>query len=291
MKLIMSLSCLCLVLAAQSGTSRRIAFATEFEGKLRLLDYSTARIRSIDVGLSQLNSIAYCKAAALLALEGEDEREESAYALYLWHLDTGKGELLHRAGAGENYYRPTFDPACQYLYAVSLSLGLGRYSLSGKGWDRVQITGAKVQILQEVAFSRSGRKVAISPENFKGFLIAGNEGKQLVVERSVLADFLGCISPIWIGDETLLFAGRREKGYQCLWRYDLETDKVRQLTYPPLGTRDFLSLSADGRTIVFTATTSRADWKLWEISVDGTGLRQLTRGSGSSNQLSPVWVE
>jgi sugar lactone lactonase YvrE len=112
------------------------------------------------------------------------------------------------------------------------------------------------------------------------------------VKQHVLSDFLNCMSPVWIGDETLLFAGLRGEGLEevpeYIWRFDLRTGKLRHLTDRSLGTNNYLTLSADEKTIVFTATTRSTEWRLWEISVDGTGLRQLTRGKTSPAHLSPV---
>lgn len=285
------LLCLSLILVGQSLPPRRIAFATEFDGRLRVVDYNTGKVSVTDLGLDQLGDIAYCPEEDLLAFDGEPADKE-LHGLYLLHMSGGRKEPIQEATAGENYYRPVFDRGCHYLYAPNISIGLGRYSLSTRKWERVRIS-PDVPIVQQVTFSRSGQQVALSPEKFNGFLIASNENEKLAVRRRVLTEFRSCASPAWIGDDSLVFSGSRpQDDYVFLWRYDLATHNLRQLTHAPLGARGFLSLSADEKTIVFTAGRgASADWKLWTISIDGTGLRQITHGGQESSHLSPVWLD
>jgi hypothetical protein len=55
MKKTIALSCVCLLLAAQTPVPRRIAFVSESEGKLRILDYRTGKIHLLDVGVEELS--------------------------------------------------------------------------------------------------------------------------------------------------------------------------------------------------------------------------------------------
>jgi Tol biopolymer transport system component len=289
MKTLSGLLCICLTIAAQSPPQRQIAFAIEFEQGLRLVNAETGSISVIDTGLDFLEDIGSCKGSDLLAMDGEIDRR---YRFYLLHLGNGQKDLLQDASAGESYLSPTFSADCGYLYAVSMAVGVVRFSVSQKRWERIRITGASVPIVQQVAFSKSGRTVAISPERYNEFLIARNEGNRLVVERSVLKEFYSCLSPVWVGDEAILFVGRRAKDddVQRLWKYEVVTGEVRPLTQSPLATRDRLSLSSDEKTIVLSATDGTAGGRgLWTVSVNGTRLRRLTHSK--EWVLSSAWVE
>jgi len=154
----------------------------------------------------------------------------------------------------------------------------------------VPIIGSSSLNPQGLSFSKSGDKVALSPGNFQGFLVGNVKDGTIIIKEHVLADF-SCISPRWAGENDLIFAGRRAAGLQFIWKYDLATKKITQLSQPPIGSRDFLDLSNDERTIVFTGTSEKLEWRLWKIAIDGSDLKLLTRGGELSSHLSPVWIE
>jgi Tol biopolymer transport system component len=283
------------VLLAHFPPSRRIAFVREHTEGLYLLDYGSGRSHTLDVGMSNVQGLAYSAKAALLAFEGSKDEDEPP-ALYVFHLKDRRRELIHKASEDDILYRPAFDPDGNHVYAVNYSRGIFRYTLAKKTWDRVPVSGGGAVLNpQMLAFSKTGKKVAISPAHFQGFLIARVVGGGFVLEQHLLTDFRSCTSPQWIGDQAIVFAGRREEGPQYLWRLNLGSGGgVTQLTHPPMYTRDFLSLSADETTVVFTGSDTKEPlaWRLWQISVDGAGLRQLTRGGYALySHLWPVWIE
>jgi hypothetical protein len=248
-------------------------------------------MRELNVGLSDIGNLAYAGTKDLLAFEGAKGHEQP-HSLYLLHLKGNKVELIYKEASGKpSLYRPQFDPKGDHLYALNYSDGIYRYSLANRTWEKVRVSGIESLNTQGLSFSKSGRKVAISPGDFKGFYIARVENGEFSVEEHVLTDFSSCISPQWIGDEGVVFAGRKEAGLQYLWKVELPSGKLVQITGPPIEVRDFLTLSKDEKTIVFTATGKQLEWRLWEVSIDGTGLKQLTRGGSLSGHLSPVWIE
>ena len=97
--------------------------------------------------------------------------------------------------------------------------------------------------------------------------------------------------PRWIDDRSIVFAGRHSSGYQSLWKLDLESGEAIRLTRSPLGTRDYLALSGQRDKIVFSASSVDRQWRLWQVGIDGSDLRQITRGGEHSGHLSPVWIE
>jgi hypothetical protein len=220
------------VLLAHFPPSRRIAFVREHTEGLYLLDYGSGRSHTLDVGMSNVQGLAYSAKAALLAFEGSKDEDEPP-ALYVFHLKDRRRELIHKASEDDILYRPAFDPDGNHVYAVNYSRGIFRYSLAKKTWDRVPVSGGGAVLNpQMLAFSKTGKKVAISPGHFQGFLIARVVGGGFVLEQHLLTDFRSCISPQWIGDQAIVFAGRREDGPQYLWRLDLGSGGVAQLTHP-----------------------------------------------------------
>ncbi len=281
--------CTCAI-GAENPTPPSIAFSPEHDGGLYVLDVGSGKLREIDVGLPNIGDLAYSTRAKLLAFEGSRGHGQ-LQSLYLLELEDYEKDLIYEATSNETLYRPQFDPSGQYLYAVNYSTGIYRFTLTDRTWKRVQVSGVEKLNPQGVAFSKSGQQVAISPGNFQGFLIASVESNGFVVKDHVLAKFGSCISPQWIGDSAIVFAGRKEPGLQFIWKLDLESGTVTRITSPPLGVRDFLSLSRDERTIVFTGTAEKFEWRLWQVGIDGTGLRKLTKGGTLSGHLSPVWLE
>jgi hypothetical protein len=280
-------------MAADKASCRMIAFTTEFEGELQLLNCSSGEIRRLNVGWVAAGDLAYSGAGDLLAFD-EGEGPGRSGSLYLLHLKTLKVERIYKeVRAKHSLYRPQFDPEGSYLYAVNYFAGIYRYCLASRAWKKIRISGIDALKPQGLSFSKSGRKVAISAGDFKGFYIAGVANGAFDVQGRVATDFLSCISPQWIGDEEIVFAGRKEAGLQHIWKLDFSSGRLDQITGLHIGTRDFLSLSRDEKTIVFTGTSldEKLELGIWKISIDGTGLKQLTHRGPLSGSLSPVWIE
>ncbi len=145
---------------------------------------------------------------------------------------------------------------------------------------------------------------------FVGLFLAGDivQGKQEVAgsdsPREFLLDLLG-------GHEEIVFACRQEgqdghwyanfgyyagddqrKAYRALGRLcklNVRTGKLTMLVDDPGGTVRDPQVHYDGRRIVFSYRKGGTDsFHLYEISVDGTGLRQLT--DGPYNDFEPTYL-
>ena len=285
-------------LAAENASLPKIAFAAE-EGGLYQLDPSSGKISKIDVGKLDVGRLAYSPRIQVLAFEGSSEHEQPP-SLYLLHLKGLKKECIHKVDP--NSYQsfwgsPTFDPTGEFLYAMNQLDGIYRYSLSEKNWERVHVSGAlKALNPSEVAFSKSGRQAAITQTavgdgDFNGLLLAKVEKNGFVIQKRILDSFIHpCGSPQWIGDEAIVFAGRTEPGLEYIWKLDLKSGELKRITDSSVGTQNDLTLSKDEKTLVFKATSAKIlEWSLWQVSIDGTGLKQLTGGQFGSR--SPVWIE
>ncbi len=291
------------VIAADKASCKTIAFTTEYEGELQLLHSASGEIRKLNVGRVSAGNLAYSSTRDLLAFD-EAEGLGRSGSLYLLDLKTLKVERIY--SGKPSLYRPQFDPEGSCLYAFSYFDGIYKYCLASRAWEKISISGIDSLNFNPgvPSFSKSGRRVAMPLTGFigkvpvsrgapTGFYIARVENGRFTVVDTVATDFLDCGSPQWIGDEKIVFAGRKEEGLQYIWKLDLTFGTLDQITRRPIGTRDFLSLSRDEKAIVFTGADSdkQIEWKLWQVSTDGTGLKQLTGGDPDIGHLSPVWIE
>jgi hypothetical protein len=269
-----------------------IAFFAEHEGGLHLLESSTEAPTRLNVGFVNVGNLAYSTTARLLAFEASNSHE-ALRSLYILGREDSRPKRVFRSDEKSQLYRPVFDPAGENLYAVNYFTGIHRFPLSDRTWTQVPVLGAPDLNPQGLSFSPSGERVAISPARFDGFLIGRVGPDGFSIEKRILEEFESCISPRWVTETQLVFAGRQASGMQHLWVLDLGSGSVRQLTHPPIAVRDFLSLSPSRTTVVFTATDERKplEWRLWQVQLDGSDLRQLTRGGDLSSHLSPVYIE
>lgn len=289
------------LMAADKSPCKTIAFTAGFEGELKLLDCASGRIRRLDVGQVAASSLAYSRTRNLLAFD-EAEGHDGSGSIYL--LDLKTMDVEHIYNGEPSLHGPRFDHEGSCLYAGSFFDGIYRYCLASRAWEKIRISGLDSLSPNPMglSFSKSGRKVAISlgyavgkapivPGAPKGFYIASVENGEFTVQDRVAIDFWDCTSPQWVGDEEIVFAGRKEEGVQYIWKLDLASGTLEQITEGPVGSLGFLSLSRDEKIIVFTGAGEKLEWKLWQVSIDGTGLKQLTGGDPHSGHLSPVWIE
>lgn len=288
----------CVTALAQTPTTnpevgRQVIFAAEHEGGLHSVDLKSLATREIKIGLPNTGDLAYSSALGMLVLGGSRDHDEPR-SLYLLNIKSNKKQQIFNARTNKDpLYRPKFDPQSEHVYALNYSTGIFKYSLKTEKWAPVKVSGVTALNPQGLAFSASGAWIAISPGDFKGFLIAKVESNELRFERLVLSEFDNCTSPQWIGEDALVFAGRKQPGLQHLWKLNLRSGEIRQLTNEPIGARDFLSLSSNDKDIVFTATKtdSKFEWRLWTLSLDGGSPTQITKGGHLSSHLFPVWKD
>jgi len=280
-------------IAAAGIPKGAIAFAAEHEGGLHYVLPPSGEVHNVPFDKQNVADLAYSQKRGELAFFASKSHGPRG-TLYLMNVATGHSKILLSAKENRNeLYRPTFDPSGDYLYAVNYSNGIFRYSFPGHRWEKVKVLGRDGLNPQGLSFSPSGHKAAISQGEFVGLLIAEVEGDRLRIQREVLSDFQSVISPRWLSDDALVFAGRRKPGLQFLWKLDLKSGSVEQLTSAPVGARDFLTLEADGKTVVFTGTREGdpLEWRLWEASTDKTPAKQLTAGGKLSSHLFPTFID
>lgn len=289
-----STSCIVLVFFANISTAYsqegKIVFFAEHEGGMHLLDLATGKLSEINLGLSNIGNIDFNEKINKLVFEGSGGHF-TPRSLYILDLQSHTKHLIIDSNTKERLYRPKFHPNGEYLYAVNYTEGIFRYSLSSKKWAKMKVAGINSLSPQGLSISKSGETALISPGNFKGFLLASVNNDGFEIKKKILTDFDSCISPRWAGDDVIYFAGRKKAGLQFIWSYNLKAEKLVQLTQPPIGARDFLSLSPSGKEIVFTGTGEQVEWRLWYISTEGAGIKPLTKGGSLSGHLSPVWIK
>ena len=270
-----------------------IAFAAEHDGGLYFVDHSSPKLHKVYVGLKYFFDLTYSHSRRQLAFTAS-KHHGIPRSLYVLSVDGMQKQLLFDARTN-NYelYRPKFDPTGQFLYALNYSEGVFRYSFRTKRWSKVAILGRDDIHPQGLGFSVTGTRVALSHDKFVGFLIASVTSEGIRVEREILAEFNSVTSPQWLDDDTIVFAGRKVPGLQFLWRIRLSSGIVDQLTAAPLGARDFLTLSSDSKSVVFTGTNDQEplEWRLWQLALDGSEPTQLTKGGRLSFHLFPTWIE
>jgi len=273
-----------------AAQSPQIAFASEFGGgELYVMDANTLAITKTQLGLATIEDLTYSRPLKTLAFGGT-RKGTSARGLFLLKWPGDKLERIPKA-KGESPYRPQFDPQGRYLYAVDYGVTIARYSLVERKWARIPVVAASRPHIQEVAFSPSGKLAAISKDSFKGFLIAEVAADHFRVTRELLSDFDSCISPHWLDESHIVVLCRKIPGLQFVWTLDLTTEEVHQLTQAPLGTRDFLSVSGDSRSVVFTGIDKQYAWTLWRLRLENSKPVQLLPPKQDDSYLFPTWMD
>ena len=288
--------CITTAFAADMLPNGKVAFTDEFEPVLEIVDVKSGKITYSSVGPVFVRDLAYNKLKRVFALEASGGHDDPSSIYLFWRASKKLTRIFH-AKSYDDLMRPTFDPAGQYVYALNYGKGILRYPLAGGKWEKVKIVGKEVTAPQMLAFSRSGAYVAISPSHFNSFLIAIVTADGLHVDREILTDFRYCTSPQWVGDDAIIFAGINPQGISSLWKYNLSSGALEQLKTASVAVRDFISLSNDEQSVVFTGATGgkNAYWHLWLLKLDGSEPVQITKdrrvGGGEANDLHPVWLD
>jgi Tol biopolymer transport system component len=269
-----------------------IVFAPEFTlNELYVMNVETGSVTKTSLGLAHIQELTYSQARKTLAFVASRTEDGPTHLFLL----SWPGLRLQRVPDAPNHahpYRPQFDPDGKNIYAVNYGPVIFRYSLEMHDWRKMSIEGVADPHIQGLAISPSSHLAAISPSDFKGFLIASTDSDHFTVDRLVLRDFDSCSSAHWLDETHIVFLGRKKPGRQFVWTLDLDTGTTQQLTHEPLGTRDFMSLSADGKHLVFTATDSDSpEWTIWSLSLDSTAAVKLLPGKKDDSYLFPTWLD
>ena len=286
----------CVVCGCCHVRGAAIVFATEWEPGIHILDLESGGIKKIKVHAeSEIGDLDYNERRNALAFESGEHEEPNS--IYIYDFSTKQTELFYRPASQEgSRYCLAFHPDGDRLFLIGGGSGVFEHDISTKRWRRVEVTNTKDSRFQEISFSKSGKRVALTRENFNGILIGEMIGDTIVVRKRILDEFEYTSSPRWLGDNDIVFsANKADEQSQSLWTISLPDSSTRQLTHdPPIRSSDWLAVSKDERWIVFTGSgvSRTATTCLWLISMDGQGLKQLTRDAeGFRGHFSPVWVE
>lgn len=279
--------------AAEDLSNKEVGFMDVFEDIPKVVDIQSGKVRFLAGKTLYAREFDYNKSKRLVVLYDES-----------WHDGPGRIDLLRRSDkrlikifdertTGFNLYRPKFDPAGQYVYALNTEKGIFRYSLTKRKWEKVNIVGMNGVEPQVISFSRSGTKAVLSHGRYKGFLIAEVTDNGLRIDREILSDFEECISAQWVGDHTIVFGGGKAPAATLtLWKLDLNTNELTQLLPSSMVGGDHVSLSADEKAVVFTGRTEQQHgWCLWLLRLDGSLPVQITKCSGGVVSNNSVWLD
>jgi len=274
-----------------------IVFVTEWKPGIHILDLESGEIKKIGVHAEcEIGDLDYNARRNVLAfVSGEHEAPNS---IYIYDFSTKRTELFYRPASQEgSRYRPTFHPDGDRLFLIGGGSGVFEHDISTKRWRRVEVTNTKDSRFLQISFSKSGKRVALTRENFNGILIGEMIGGTIVIRKRILDEFEYTSSPRWVGDNEIVFSANKvDEQSQSLWTISLSDSSTRQLTHdPPIRSWSWLVVSKDERWIAFTGSgvgETTAPDSLWLISVDGHGLKQLTHDAENFHgHFSPVWVE
>ncbi len=270
----------------------KIAFTTELEGGLHLFDLTNHQVRQVWVGMPNISALHYNHRHNILVFEGS-RYPQSPKSIYLYYFKNKTIKKIHHADSlAASRLKPRFHPSGDYIYAVNYRRGISRYSLKTDSWERVPVDNTAEIRFKAVSFSRSGKVVAISPDRYNGFIIADVINGRFVVRKHILNKFVSATSPRWIGDKAIVFVGRAKPGAQRLWRVSVgRVPRLKMLTRNPIAVREFVAVSRDQKTLVFTGMKDNVEWRLWKMSINGDKLEQLTKGGRLSSHLSPAWID
>lgn len=276
----------------------KIAFGVGYYWGIYTFNLDNREIKKIDVGEHVIigGDLAYNAKRNLLAFE---EIHDDIPSIYVYDFSTKQKRLLYKGTTLDNMrYRPTFHPDGEHLFLINLEAGVFEHEVATGRWREILITGTEESKFQQISFSRTGKLVALTSAHFDAVFIGKTEGSRIVIERRILEDFAYVISPKWIGDDEIVFAGHKPGRANRLWKISLVDQSVVQLSHDtvPRGTRD-PCVSPDGKWIVFKSGRGPADDDkgrigLWMMSIDGRILEQLTvERALFRGHSSPVWIE
>jgi hypothetical protein len=248
-----------------------------------MFDLDRCKMEGIDVGIEEveIGGMSYNRRRNLLVFDASEH--EGIPSIYTYDLSTKEVNLLYEGTSYDDMrYRPAFHPDGKRVFSLNIETGVFEHNIATKQWRKVEITRTEETKFQQISFSKTGKKVALTPHHFDAFLIGRMEDQRIVVEKRILEDFAYVISPRWIGDDEIVFAGHKQGQPNHLWKISLADQSLVQLTRDsvPRGTRD-PCVSPDGKWIVFKSGGGPADDEkgrigLWMMSIDGRALEQLT---------------
>ena len=164
-------------------------------------------------------------------------------------------------------------------------------------WHVSVVSGTKRPLTHDVSdytlagMTRDGGKlVAVRGDVARTFWAAALNDLAGARQVAVGSGNLGGLEGVaWGPDDQLLYASAESHNVD-IWSIDTRTNSHRQLTFDTA--EDYQpTVSSDGQTVAFVSTRSGIP-SIWSMSIDGTGVRQLTTGGDSRPSFSPdgKWI-
>src|SRR3972149_11292674 len=79
---------------------------------------------------------------------------------------------------------------------------------------------------------------------------------------------------VWSPDERSLYFNADDQGYHSVYRVDLSTKKVQQLTNKMYVST--LEITPDGKTLIFTNQSINRPVEIYRMDIDGRNVKQLS---------------
>jgi TolB protein len=190
--------------------------------------------------------------------------------LYLFHLYTGKMELLSRGGTN---YSADWSPDGNQLAYTSTKGGNAEIYVRDMATGRERRLTFNRVIDTTPCWSPSGREIAFTSQRSgtPQIYIMDAEGTNV---RRITYEGTYHDSPRWSPDGTrIAYVSRVEYRFD-VYVYNLKTNAIVKLT-ERAGRNENPTWSPDGRHLIFSSTRS-GTYQLYVVDYDGANLRQLT---------------
>ena len=200
--------------------------------------------------------------------------------LYLFHLYTGKTDLLSRGGTN---YSADWSPEGNQLAYTSTKAGNAEIYVRDMATGKERRLTFNRAIDTTPCWSPSGREIAFTSQRggTPQIYIMDAEGANV---RRITYEGTYHDSPRWSPDGTrIAYVSRVEYRFD-IYVYNLKTNAIVKLT-ERAGRNENPTWSPDGRHLIFSSTRSGV-YQLYVVDYDGANLRRLT--SSGENKM-PRW--
>ena len=214
----------------------------------------------------------------------------------IWTMSSNGGNFLAVTTDAYIDWNPVWSPDGAYLYFLSDragSMNLWRVAineLSGKTLSEPEPLTTPARQMGRFRMARDGKRFVYESRDFRSsiYAVQFDPSKETVVGTPIrVAEFSKAfIQPDLSPDgEWIVFSTTEDLGDIYVIKKDGK--EMRQLTSDVYRDRA-PSWSPDGKEIAFYSNRS-GQLEIWTIRPDGSGLRQLTKFSGTVNPWSPRW--
>lgn len=202
-----------------------------------------------------------------------------------------RGRKTAKLDGSSEHIRPVWAPDGRHVFAIDYDLGraVARWDENGKNRTEIPVTGyTDSAAFQMIAFAPSGRRAALLDRDFRRLVIVRVSDAQWVTEQVAPSGFSYVSQSAWVGDERVMFVGKRDGSRGELWELNVADGSVRRVGIDGLWLRDQMALSPSGDSVIVTATADGAPlrWTLWRLAI-ATGVKtQITKGI---EDVDPTW--